>query len=93
MKTDQSEERSHLLADAAWEMEQVLGQWRLPLEVDAATLLQMIAAMELALRNPQFRARPAGKDVRRFVDRLVASIPESAPATRRVAQTTHNFFA
>jgi hypothetical protein len=76
----------HLITDAAWEMEQVLGEWRLALELDITTLLALANGLQIALRSHSFRRRPSAKLVRRFVDQLIAGIPETAPATKRVAE-------
>lgn len=78
-------ETSRLLADAAWEMEQVLGEWKCPLELDITTLLAVAGGLQLALRHPGAKRRPSGKVLRQLVDELIAAIPESAPATKRVA--------
>ena len=80
-------ETSRLLADAAWEMEQVLGEWKLPLELDITTLLAVANTLQVALRQqPGLKRRPSGKVLRQLVDELIAAIPQTAPATKRVAE-------
>lgn len=70
-------------AEAVAEMER-WGDRTIVLQLDIATLLGVVGALQLALRHPQFAQRPSALQVRALIMDLEKQIPAEFPAIKKI---------
>lgn len=77
--------KAKLLAEAEQDM-RVWGQRPIVMEMDIVTLMSICGALQLALRHPAFKDRPAAKQVRQFVNHCEGQIPPEFGGIKRMIQ-------